>query len=248
MLDESRRDDIGWLVATYDSLVQEAAGGTRDVDLAQVQRWLRRVTGLSSLSAAVEAARRLTRHEISFIAPVTLPVPNAPRKESVGRQQASERQERVQRRTPRPKQVSLPPPDAPRKKSIGRQQAAEPQERDQKRTSRPKPNRTRAVIAPPLNDDVAARLEKLFGQLDGLPQRTRTAAEEAEAERLRQQITKLTGLSRVETARKALRTFLTRRDGVRRFVPTKPYAEGSTRKPPYIKVVLGGSPGGGSRA
>jgi hypothetical protein len=81
-------------------------------------------------------------------------------------------------------------------------------------------------------------LEKLLSQFDELPRRARTAAEETQAERLRQRICELTELSRVEIARKALRTFLARRDGARRFVPTKPYAEGSTRRLPPIRVVV----------
>lgn len=51
LLDKSRRDDVGYLVAMYDALVEQAAGEARDTDLAQVQRWLCRVTGMSSLSA-----------------------------------------------------------------------------------------------------------------------------------------------------------------------------------------------------
>lgn len=214
LLDESRRDDIGWLVAQYDDLVAQPASDERDAALEQVQRWLCRVTGLSSLSAAVAAARRLTHHEISFITPVALPIPEA-------------------RLQPQPQ-----PQPEPQRAADGR-----------RHRPRQQPDSEQTVTAPPLNDEVAAKLEKLLGELDGLPYgRDLTTAEQAQVTRLRREICELTGLSRVKTARTALRNFLTRRDGARRFVPTKPYAQGPSRTPPPITVVLGGSPGGGHRA
>jgi hypothetical protein len=40
VLDESRRDDISWLVASYDQLVEPLSSEDRDADLALVQKWL----------------------------------------------------------------------------------------------------------------------------------------------------------------------------------------------------------------
>jgi len=190
MLDESRRDDIGWLVATYDQLVEQASSEQRERDLALVQRWLCRVTGLPTVSAAIAAARRLTHHEITFLAPVVPPQPAVSRS----------------RRT------------------------------------------DTAGALPPLNDETAAELEKLLAELDSYPRRRPlTAAEQAQADRGRRRIRELTGFTRITAARSALRTYLTRRDGAHKFIPTKSYAQGPGRRPPRITIVGGGAPGSGGR-
>lgn len=235
MVDESRRDDISWLVATYDGLVSQTEGTTRDADLEQVQRWLCRVTGLSSLSAAVAAARRLTRHEISFITPVRLAFTDMRLEDAATPQDSA----------PQPRN-NISKPARSRVPTARREEPARDlsTQEDRRRRSDDCPAGT---PAPPLTDRVAARLEQLFDELDRLPGR-RTTAQKARAERLRRLICEVSGHSRIETARTALRAFLTRRDGVRRFVPTKSYAEGPARKPPPITVVRGGSPGGGRRS
>lgn len=236
VLDESRRDDISWLVATYDGLVSQPVGADRDTDLELVQRWLCRVTGLSSLSAAVAAARSLTRHEISFITPVRLAHTDM------------RRDEPTPDPVPRPRDSATRSPrarvPATRHDEPARHPSVQPpsEDRDQRSDDRPA-----SSPAPAMTDPVAARLEQLFDELDRLP-RNRAAAQKARAERLRGLICEVSGHTRVETARKALRAFVTRRDGARRFVPTKPYADGPARKPPPITVVRGGSPGGGRRA
>lgn len=194
MLDESRRDDIGWLVATYDQLIDQPESEQRNHDLAVVQRWLCRVTGMSTISAATAAARRLAHHGVAFIAPAA---PGASAKP-----------------------VS----------------ASGPQRR---------PDGTGVV--PPLNEETAAGLERLLAELDAFPcGRPLTVAEEARVDRVRRQIRELTGFKHVKSARSALRSYLARQ---RRFIPTKPYAEGRVRKEPrrWIRIVRGGAPGGGSR-
>ena len=189
MLDESRRDDIGWLIATYDQLVDQSTSAQREEDLAVVQRWLRRVTGMPTISAALDAARRLTRHGSPFVAPV---VPEQAR------------------------------PDTRR--------------------------RARDGVVPALTDETAAELERLLAELGDSPRGRRpTAAERAQNERVRQRIHELTGFTRISAAHHALDSYVKRRDGVRKFIPTKSYAEGPGRKPPRITIVGGGAPGGGRR-
>ena len=194
MLDERRRDDIGWLIATYDQLVDQATSEQREEELALVQRWLRRVTGMPTISAALDAARRLTRHGSAFVAAV---VPEQAR----------------------------PGDRQPGARRSGRRR-----------------------VVPALTDETAAELERLLAELDGSSRDRRpTAAERAQAERVRQRIHELTGFVSIVAAQHALNSYVTRRDGVRKFIPTKSYAEGPGRKPPRITVVGGGSPGGGRR-
>uniref|UniRef100_UPI003F49059A hypothetical protein n=1 Tax=Actinokineospora sp. CA-119265 TaxID=3239890 RepID=UPI003F49059A len=226
---------MGWLVAVYDDLVGQEAGAVRDAELEQVQRWLYKATGLPSLSGAVAAARRLTRHAISSVAPVSLPSPKAvahARQEAVRLHKEAEEAARIRRKQARRQRRK---PGTVRTPLAGRQ-----------RVPRPQPGASGVV--PALDDQAAAELDSLLGRLDALPRRSRIAREEQQAESLRQRIQDLTGFTQVDGARAALRNYLVRRDGARRFIPTKPYAEGPARTPPPIQVVRGGSPGGGRRA
>ncbi|ATY17004.1 hypothetical protein CU254_41175 (plasmid) [Amycolatopsis sp. AA4] len=233
MLDVSRRDDVMWLVATYDVLVGQPESAERNEDLAKVQRWLCRVTGMNSLSAAVDAARRLTRHQVSFIAPVQLPPPPG-----AGRQVV-----------PPPRGES--PPLQPR--SPGRRRRVpEPREDDRPavpgRRRHPEPS----GVVPRLDDETAFRAEALLKEFDSWHRRRRTltAGQQRKVDTLRDTILDLTGFATIGAARAAVQGYIKRRDGARHFVPTKGYAQddgGPPRPLPPVQIVRGGAPGSGGR-
>lgn len=201
MLDERRRDDIMWLVNTYDELIGKPVSPARDADLATVQKWLCRVTGMSTISGATDAARRLTRHNVSFI--------------------ARDASQDLSRAPLKPGDQNAKPASAP----IGRK------------------------VAPAFDDNKAATVEKLLAELNSLRGRSPTTREKAKTQQLRRKILELTGFSTLDGVRQALRTFLKRRDGKRKFVPTKTYARyDAPRSPrPRVTFVQGGSPGSGRR-
>lgn len=83
--DDSRRDDMVWLVNEYDRLVTQEPSPERDEDLATIQRWLCRITGMPRIASAVDAARKLTRNRVPFTGPTgseraTSSTKNNPRK------------------------------------------------------------------------------------------------------------------------------------------------------------------------
>ncbi|SFQ28468.1 hypothetical protein [Amycolatopsis rubida] len=233
MLDDSRRDDVMWLVATYDVLAGQPESAERDEDLAQVQRWLCRVTGMNSLSAAADAARRLTRHQVSFIAPVQLPPPPGCRLPVV------------------PAQRGESPPRQSR--SPGRhRRAPEPREDDHPTISGRRRQPEPSGVVPRLDDETASRAEELLAEFDSWHRSRRklTAGQQRRVDTLRDTVLDLTGFATIDTARAAVRGYLKRRDGARHFVPTKGYAQddgGPPRPLPPVTIVRGGAPGSGGR-
>lgn len=183
-------------VNEYELLVTHEPSPERDEDLATIQRWLCRITGMPRIASAVDAARKLTRNQVPFTGPT-----------------GSERTNARSKNKPR--------------------------------------NRGNGSVAPALDDDTADTAERLLAELDSKTSRkgtVPTARENAERNKLRTQILELTGFSTIKGVRAAVRNYLTRRDGKRKYIPTKEYARLSQEKaPPPITIVRGGSPGGGRR-
>jgi|GEM_PF-6658877 len=224
MLDESRRDDVMWLANTYDALLDAPASEERDADLARVQKWMCRVTGMSTVSGALAAVRRLTRHEVAFIAPVRLPRPSIPVPGAEGTARRDEPPGPPPRRLRRAPSVSEP---------------ISPRRRRGAKTN----------VVPPLDDVTAFEAEKLLDELDRSARRGLTAAERVERDALRETILALTGFTTLDAARAAVHGYIARREGRRRYVPTKAYAQdGQPRRTlPPVTIVRGGAPGSGSR-
>jgi hypothetical protein len=171
---------------------------------------------MNTMSAAIDAARRLTRHQISFIAPVVLPG-------DLGATGSIDRNQRIE---------SLP----------------ERGGHIPSRRGNPRPRRGDGRVAPPLDDETAFEAEKLLDELNSLRRaRKPTTAEKQRLDTLNRRILELTGFSAIGAVRAAVRSYVTRRDGARKFIPTKPYAQGPARTPPPITIVRGGAPGGGKR-
>lgn len=225
---EDRREDLSWLLAEHDRLVDEPPGEDRDAELAQIQRWLCRTTGMPSLSGAIDAARRLVRRDVTFIAPVKAPLPSS-RSSNDDRSSTAQQGSRKGGGSSRPAGKRRRRPSSSSARTTGE-----------------------GAPAPKLSDRSVNRALRLLAELDSLGSshgRRRpklTEKQQRDAERIRGEVLEVTGFSTVDGVRRAVSSYLAQRDGTRRYVPTKSYVEtASERSLPRPKIVFGGSPGSG---
>ena len=215
--------DIGWLIREYDRLLATPGSRERDQGLSSVERSLLRVSGAGRLAAAVEQAREQTGYTAPFEA-----------------------------LTPR-----TPPDAGPR--TTGRRRRGRPAgpAGDQDRRDEPdirahhkEPARRASAAVPRLDEETALRAEELFARRNWYRGRRLSRAQQDEMDRVTDEILDLTGFRTLKAARAAVEVFIARElaPHPRKYVKSRPYFSNQNRPLPPVRVVLGGSPGGGRRA